>query len=66
MDLSRVINGKKFMWDGRTYDNEQEMKKVLDEYREKGFESEAVNEDGKFYLFTRRLVTEVIVEGSPI
>jgi len=66
MDLARVFNGKKYMWDGRVYETKQDMKKTAEEYSKENFEVEEVEEEGKYYLFTRRLVTEVVVEGSPI
>lgn len=66
MELARNFDGKKFMWDGRTYNNEQEMKKVEQEYRDKGFEVQVVREKNRYFLFSRRVVTEVVVEGSPI
>ena len=66
MDLARNFEGKKFMWDGRTYDTKEEMKQIAEGYRKDSFEVEEVEEEGKFYLFSRRVVTEVVVEGSPI
>ena len=66
MDLARVFNGKKYMWDGRIYETTQDMKKTSEEYGKENFEVEEVEEEGKYYLFTRRVVTEVIVEGSPV
>ena len=65
MDLARVFDGKKFMWDGRSYDDEQELNQVKQEYLSQGFEVESVEEEGKYYLFSRRVVKEVIVNGSP-
>ena len=66
MDLARIFEDKKFMWDGRTYEDKNEMKKVKQEYQEEGFTVEVVEEENKYFLFTRRVVTEVVVEGSPI
>jgi hypothetical protein len=65
MDLARVFDGKKFMWDGRSYENEREMNRVKQEYLNQGFEVESSEEEGKYYLFSRRVVKEVIVNGSP-
>ena len=65
MDLARVFDGKKFMWDGRSYDNEQEMNQAKQEYLSQGFEVESAEEEGKYYLLSRRVVKEVIVNGSP-
>ena len=66
MDLARVFDGKKFMWDGRSYDDEQEMNRINQEYLSRGFEVQSLEEEGKYYLFSRRVVKEVIVNGSPI
>jgi hypothetical protein len=66
MDLARIFNGKKYMWDGRSYENEQEMKKAKQEYQNQGFDVESIAEDKKYYLFSRRVVKDVVVEGSPI
>ncbi|KPJ53707.1 hypothetical protein AMJ39_03505 [candidate division TA06 bacterium DG_24] len=65
MDLARVIDGKKFMWDGATYETEEEAKKVQEGYEKDEFEVRRIEEERKHYLFTRRVVTEVVVEGPP-
>jgi len=66
MELARVFNGRKFMWDGRTYTNEKERREIGQKYQDDGFEVELVEEGGEYFLFTRRVVTEVVVEGEPI
>ena len=66
MELARVFNGKKFMWDGRVYNNEKERSEIAQKYRDDGFEVEMVDEGGQHFLFTRRVVKEVVVEGKPI
>ena len=65
MELARIFNGKKFMWDGRFYTNEKERREIGQKYQDDGFEVELVEEGGEYFLFTRRVVTEVVVEGSP-
>ncbi len=65
MELARNIDGKKYMWDGRSYSNEQEMKDIKKTYLDKGFEVQVVEEEKEYFLFSRRLVTEVVVEGQP-
>jgi hypothetical protein len=64
MDLARTFSGKKFMWDGKTY--QKEAKEVGQKYKDDGFEVELVEESGQYFLFTRRVVKEVVVEGKPI
>ena len=59
---SQWFDGKKYMWDGREYDDRKKAGEVEKEYREKGFDVQSCKEDGKILLFTRRVVTEVVVE----
>ncbi len=53
------------MWDGKTYADEKEAKEVSRQYQEESFDVEVVEEEGQYYLFTRRVVTQVVVEESP-
>ena len=54
------------MWDGKTYQNQKEAKEVGQKYKSGGFDVELVEEGGEYFLFTRRVVKEVVVEGKPI
>jgi hypothetical protein len=65
MELARIFNGKKFMWDGKIYTTEKERREVAQKYKDDGFEVEMVEEGGEYFLFTRRVVKEVVVEGTP-
>ena len=65
MQLSRKFEGKKFMWDGNEYDTKEAAEQKAKEYMERGFDAKTIEEDGKFYVFTRKVVTEIEVEGSP-
>jgi hypothetical protein len=65
MQLSRTINKKKFMWDGKEYPDEKSAVDIAEKYKEDGFETEVFEEDKKYYVFTRRVVEEVVVEGQP-
>ena len=65
MNISRIIDGKKFMWDGVEHKDENEAKGVMEKYKSDGFETRFLIEEDKFYVFTRRVVTEVKVEGAP-
>jgi len=66
MQLARVFNGKKFMWDGKVYTDKKELGEVRQKYQDDGFEAEMLEEGNQYFLFTRRVVTEVVVEGKPI
>ncbi len=62
MDLSRVFEGKKFMWDGVEYQTEKEAKEKAENYQKENFEVQVFKEKEKFYVFTRRVVTEVVIQ----
>jgi len=66
MELARTFGGRKFMWDGKTYQNQKEAKEVGQKYKSDSFDVEVVEEGGEYFLFTRRVVKEVVVEGKPI
>ena len=65
MDISRIIDGKKFMWDGGEHKDENEANGVMEKYQTDGFEARLIVEEDKFYIFTRRVVAEAKVEGAP-
>jgi hypothetical protein len=57
MELARLFDGRKYMWDGKTYNDQSESQSQEQHYRELGFEVQSLAADGKHYLFTRRVVT---------
>lgn len=56
--LSKKINGKKFMWDGTVYDNDDQAQKIMEEYAKDGFEVEKMVVDGQFLVYSRRVATQ--------
>ncbi len=63
-DISKIINGKKFMWDGVVYESKKEAEDTMQKYKDDNFEVELKEEEGKHLLYTRRVVTEVVVDGE--
>jgi hypothetical protein len=63
-EKSRFFEGKKFLWDGEEYDSEEQASSVEKEYSKKGFEVRVWREDGKVLLYTRRVVTEIVVDQN--
>jgi hypothetical protein len=61
-DQARVFDGKKFMWDGEEYDDKKKAAEVEKKYTEDGFEVHSCQENGKILLYTRRVVTEIVLE----
>lgn len=60
-NLSLLQDGKKFMWDGRLYATREEAAGAAAAYRHDDFEIHLAEEEGKFLVYTRRLVKEVVV-----
>ena len=61
----RIIDGMKFMWDGIDYESIDVAKKALAEYEKENFESRIIEEGDTIEVYTRRVVTDVQVEGPP-
>ena len=59
---SEKFEGMKFMLDGQAYDSQADAEKVMEDYRNAGFDVRILEEDGKFLVFSRRIVKEVKVE----
>ncbi len=56
---SEKFDGMKFMQDGKVYDSKAEAEKVMEDYRKDNFDVRLLEENGKFLVFSRRIVKEV-------
>jgi len=67
-NIAEIIDGKKFMWNQESYATEAEAKEKMAKYEKDGFETRLVKEESKFLVYTRRVVTEIILEeeGQPL
>ena len=61
-ELAARIGGKKFMWDKAHYSTEEEAHEKIAQYEKDGFEAECVEENGMYLVYTRRLVTEIVLK----
>jgi hypothetical protein len=61
-EKTRFFEGKKFMWDGEEYDNEKQADSMAKQYTKNGFEVRMLSEDEKVLLYTRRVVTEIVLD----
>ena len=59
------VDRRKFVWDGEAYDSRAAAEAKKSGYEAQGFETQTIEEEGKFLLYTRRVVKEVVVEGEP-
>jgi hypothetical protein len=56
--LAREVAGKKFMWDGATYVTRDDARQSMETYQKDGFEVHMFLEDDKYFVYTRKLVTQ--------
>jgi hypothetical protein len=61
-EQARIFDGKKFMWDGEEYDDKKKAAAVEKKYNEDGFEVQNCQENDKILLYTRRVVTEIVLD----
>ncbi len=62
-NLSLLSNEKKFMWDGIPYATREDAAAAEDSYRKNDFETCVLEEDGKFLVYTRKVVKEVVISA---
>lgn len=60
----KIIDDKKFMWDGINYESESAAKENVDKYSKDRFETKLIEEDGKYFVYTRRVATEIKIVGN--
>lgn len=63
-DSFKIIDSKKFMWDGETYEGMEQAKAAEENYKKENFETRIIEEEGKPLVYTRREVTEIVLEGE--
>ena len=60
----KILDSKKFMWDGQSYESEQRAKEVTAGYEGNNFEVKVIQEEDKYLIYTRRVVTQIVIEGQ--
>jgi hypothetical protein len=56
--------GDKFMWDGELYETHEAAEAKRKEYADHDFETQLVEGEGEFLVYSRRVVTEIVLEGE--
>ena len=64
-ETAKFIDSKKYMWDGKEYESEGDAKAAMEGYEKDNFETEMFEEEGKWLVYTRRVVTEIVLDGAP-
>jgi hypothetical protein len=62
--MAAIFDGKKFMWDKGNYSTEGEAVEKINKYRKDGFETRLVEEERKYFIYSRRVVTKIVLEGD--
>jgi hypothetical protein len=52
------VNGRKFLWDGVTYETREDAQQAMERYEKDGFETHLFKEEDKYLVYTRMLVTQ--------
>ena len=63
VDNYMIINGYKYMWDGKEYNDKNQANEIENNYKNENFETRIIEENGNYLIYTRRVVTEIVVEG---
>jgi hypothetical protein len=63
-DSFKIIDSKKFLWDGETYEGIEQAKSAEENYKKENFETKIIEEEGKPLVYTRREVKEIVLEGE--
>jgi len=61
-EQARFFAGKKFMWDSEEYDSEEKANAAKEQYSKNGFDVHVCREKDSVLLYTRRVVTEIVLE----
>lgn len=54
------------MWDGEDYPSKAAAQENISKYSKNGFETKLIEENGKYFIYSRRLVTDIVVEGQTV
>jgi hypothetical protein len=55
-----ISDGKKFMWDGQLFETGADGLRAAESYQKDNFEVRLVEQEGKFLVYTRRMVKEFV------
>ncbi len=63
-EIAIWVDGAKFMWDKGSHATREEAEAVAATYAENDFETQIIESEGAFYVYTRRVVTEIVLDGQ--
>ena len=63
-ELAIWRDGDKYMWDGESHTTRDEAEAKAKEYADNDFETLIIESEGAFLVYSRRVVTEIVLEGE--
>lgn len=60
-NLSLILDQRKFLWDGSLYATREEALAIAEAYQKNNFEVHVTEAEGKFLVYTRKVIKEVVV-----
>jgi hypothetical protein len=55
--LAKNVDGKKYMWDGVTYESQEQASQAMQAYEQDGFEVQMFVEGEQYLVYSRRIAT---------
>jgi len=53
--LAKKVDGKKYMWDGGTYETQEQASEAMQAYGKDGFEVKMFVEEDQYLVYSRRV-----------
>ena len=63
-ELAIWRDGDKYMWDGASYATRDEAETKAKSYADDDFETVVIESESTFLVYSRRVVTEIVLEGD--
>ncbi len=63
-ELAKKFDGKKYMWDGKEYSDNNSAEEAAGKYRQDKFDVEVIQEGDIYLIYSRRVAEAVVVEGD--
>ncbi|MDP3183149.1 MAG: hypothetical protein Q8M54_10090 [Desulfobaccales bacterium] len=55
--LAKKVDGKKYLWDGGTYETQEQASQAMQAYEKDGFEVQMFVEEDQYLVYSRRVAT---------
>ncbi|MBI5245006.1 MAG: hypothetical protein HY922_15180 [Elusimicrobia bacterium] len=64
--LARILDGKKFLWNGVEYEARKQAEEASSAYEKEAFETRMIEEGGKHLIYTRRVAAQQTATETPV